>query len=52
VTTNKKRVTVYIPESLHDQLAELAKKDKRSISVLIEILVLEALEGRGVKTEA
>lgn len=45
-------MTVYIPESLHDQIAELAQKDKRSVSVLIEILVLEALESRGMKTES
>lgn len=47
VATDKARITVYLPQELKDRLAEIAEQDKRSVSVLIEILILEALEARG-----
>ncbi|HEY9700058.1 MAG TPA: ribbon-helix-helix protein, CopG family [Trichocoleus sp.] len=46
VATDKARITVYLPQELKDRLAVIAEKDKRSVSVLIEILILEALESR------
>lgn len=46
VATDKARITVYLPQELKDRLAVVAEKDKRSVSVLIEILILEALEAR------
>ena len=46
VATDKARITVYLPQELKDRLADIAEKDKRSVSVLIEILILEALEAR------
>jgi predicted transcriptional regulator len=46
VATDKARVTVYLPQELKQRLAVIAEKDKRSVSVLIEILVLEALDVR------
>jgi hypothetical protein len=46
VATDKARITVYLPQSLKDRLTVEAQKDKRSVSVLIEILILEALESR------
>lgn len=46
VATDKARITVYLPQELKDRLTVLAEKDKRSVSVLIEILILEALEAR------
>lgn len=46
VATDKARITVYLPQELKDRLTVIAEKDKRSVSVLIEILVLEALEAR------
>ncbi|WP_088892997.1 ribbon-helix-helix domain-containing protein [Leptolyngbya ohadii] len=46
VATDKARVTVYLPQDLKDRLTVVAEKDKRSVSVMIEILVLEALEAR------
>jgi len=46
VATDKSRITVYLPQELKDRLTVVAEKDKRSVSVLIEILILEALEAR------
>ncbi|MBD3884762.1 ribbon-helix-helix protein, CopG family [Phormidium tenue FACHB-886] len=46
VATDKARITVYLPQALKDRLTVVAEKDKRSVSVLIEILILEALEAR------
>ncbi len=46
VTTDKARITVYLPQELKDRLTVMAEQDKRSVSVLIEILILEALEAR------
>ncbi|MBW4654515.1 MAG: ribbon-helix-helix protein, CopG family [Kaiparowitsia implicata GSE-PSE-MK54-09C] len=46
MATDKARVTVYLPQELKQRLAVIAEKDKRSVSVLIEILVLEALDVR------
>ena len=46
MTTDKARITVYLPQDLKDRLAVIAQKDKRSHSVTIEILILEALEAR------
>lgn len=46
VATDKARITVYLPQELKDRLTVVAEKDKRSVSVLIEILILEALEAR------
>lgn len=46
MTTDKARITVYLPQDLKDRLAVIAEKDKRSVSVMIEILILEALEAR------
>lgn len=46
MATDKARITVYLPQALKDRLTVEAEKDKRSVSVLIEILILEALEAR------
>jgi hypothetical protein len=46
VATDKSRITVYLPQELKNRLTVVAEKDKRSVSVLIEILILEALEAR------
>ena len=46
VATDKARITVYLPQELKDRLTVVAEQDKRSVSVLIEILILEALEAR------
>jgi predicted transcriptional regulator len=46
MATDKARITVYLPQDLKDRLAVIAQKDKRSLSVMIEILILEALETR------
>lgn len=39
-------MTIYLPENLRDRLTDLAKQDKRSVTTMIEILLLEALEAR------
>ncbi|MCY7284468.1 MAG: ribbon-helix-helix protein, CopG family [Cyanobacteria bacterium CAN_BIN43] len=46
MATDKARITVYLPQELKDRLTVVAEKDKRSVSVLIELLILEALEAR------
>jgi hypothetical protein len=46
MTTDKVRMTIYLPETLRDRLTNLAKQDKRSVTTMIEILVTEALEAR------
>ncbi len=46
MTIDKARITVYLPQELKDRLTVIAEQDKRSVSVLIEILILEALEAR------
>jgi hypothetical protein len=44
----KTRVGVYFEPSLHDVLVELADQETRSIANLVERLVIEALQHRGV----
>lgn len=46
MTIDKARITAYLPQELKDRLTVIAEQDKRSVSVLIEILILEALETR------
>jgi predicted transcriptional regulator len=46
VTTDKARLNVYIPQELKDRLDRLAEKDRRSLSVTVELLLLDALERR------
>lgn len=48
MVTKKDRITLYIPESIKKQLIDLAAKDRRSLSVFIEVLILEALASRGI----
>jgi len=43
VTTDKKRLSLYVQESLKEQLEALAKARKRSVNNLIEILCEEAI---------
>ncbi|WP_088892998.1 ribbon-helix-helix domain-containing protein [Leptolyngbya ohadii] len=47
MTTDKSRLNVYIPQQLKDRIDQLAEKDRRSLSVTVEILLTEALEARG-----
>ncbi|PSB07632.1 hypothetical protein C7B61_09775 [filamentous cyanobacterium CCP1] len=49
MTTDKVRMTIYLPEELKDRLSAMAQQDKRSVTTMIEILLLEALEARGNK---
>jgi hypothetical protein len=49
VATDKARITLYLPQELKDRLSVVAEQDKRSVSVMIEILILEALEAREKK---
>ncbi|WP_416667499.1 ribbon-helix-helix domain-containing protein [Egbenema bharatensis] len=51
MTTNKERVTLYIPGELKEKLVKLAEKDRRSLSVYIEVLVRDALARRGITVE-
>jgi macrodomain Ter protein organizer (MatP/YcbG family) len=44
VTTDKKRVSLYIEEDLKIELENLAKVRKRSLSNLIEVLCEEAVQ--------
>ena len=46
MATDKARITVYLPQELKDRLTVVAEKDRRSVSVLIEVLILEALAAR------
>lgn len=48
MVTKKDKVSIYLPGQLKDALIKLAAQDKRSLSVFIEVLVLEALEARGI----
>lgn len=47
VTTDKARVTIYILQDLKDRLVALAEEDRRSLSVTIELLILQALKEKG-----
>jgi predicted transcriptional regulator len=51
VTTEKARLNVYIPQHLKDRLDQLAEKDRRSLSVTVEILLTEALEAKEVQSK-
>jgi predicted transcriptional regulator len=54
VTTDKARLNVYIPQQLKNRLDQLAEKDRRSLSVTVEILLtaaLDALEAQRNKSE-
>jgi predicted transcriptional regulator len=42
-------LNVYIPQELKDRLDRLAEKDRRSLSVTVELLLLDALERRESK---
>jgi hypothetical protein len=48
MVTKKDKVSIYLPGQLKDALIKLAAQDKRSLSVFIEVLVLEALANRGI----
>ena len=48
MVTKKDKVSIYLPGQLKDALIKLAAQDKRSLSVFIEVLVLEALAARGI----
>lgn len=49
MTTDKERITIYLPTELKDRLAEMAKADRRSMTTMIEVLLLEALQARDGK---
>ncbi|PSB14808.1 hypothetical protein C7B76_15260 [filamentous cyanobacterium CCP2] len=49
MTTEKARLNVYIPQQLKDRLDRLAEKDRRSLSVTVEILLTEALDALEAK---
>lgn len=44
MTTEKARLNVYIPQELKDRLDKRAEKDRRSLSVTVEILLTEVLD--------
>jgi len=44
VTTDKKRISLYVEEQLKADLEALAKTRRRSLSNLIEVLCQEAVE--------
>lgn len=44
VTTDKKRISLYVEEDLKIELEALAKTRKRSLSNLIEVLCQEAID--------
>lgn len=48
MVTKKAKVSIYLPEELRDALTRLAADDKRSLSVYMEVLILEALKERGI----
>jgi len=41
-----KKISVSIPESVVDQVADLAEKDSRSLSSMLTVLVKEALKNK------
>jgi predicted transcriptional regulator len=49
VTTEKARLNVYVPQPLKDRLDQLAEKDRRSLSVTVEILLTAALDALEAK---
>lgn len=49
MTTEKARLNVYIPQQLKDRLDQLAEKDRRSLSVTVEILLTAALDALEAK---
>jgi hypothetical protein len=46
MTTDKERVTVYLPSDLKARLEEISKRDRRSLTATIEVLLIEALKTR------
>jgi hypothetical protein len=46
MTTDKERVTVYLPSDVKARLEEISKRDRRSLTATIEVLLIEALEIR------
>ena len=49
MTTDKARLNVYIPQQLKDRLDQVAAKDRRSLSVTVELLLTDALDALEVK---
>jgi hypothetical protein len=48
MVTKKGKIAIYIPEKLREALIKLAADDRRSLSVYVELLILEALAARGI----
>ncbi|MBF2049093.1 MAG: ribbon-helix-helix protein, CopG family [Leptolyngbya sp. IPPAS B-1204] len=49
MTTDKERVTVYLPSDIKARLEEISRQDRRSLTATIEVLLIEALETRDKK---
>jgi hypothetical protein len=43
------RASFSIQEELRDQLAEVSKKENRSVSSMIQVFIKEGLDKRGIK---
>ncbi|MEP1057661.1 MULTISPECIES: ribbon-helix-helix domain-containing protein [Cyanophyceae] len=44
VTTDKKRLTIYVGDGMKESLDEIAKEQKRSVSNLVEVFLAEKIE--------
>lgn len=51
MVTKKGKIAIYIPEKLREALIKLAADDRRSLSVYVELLILEALAARGIEID-
>jgi predicted transcriptional regulator len=51
VVTDKSRVIFYLDEKLKLKLQQLAKRDRRSLSGYLEVLIVKHLQEQGIKVE-
>jgi len=51
VTTDKKRLTIYVDESMKDELDEISKEQRRSVSNLVEFFLAEKITEYKTKKE-
>lgn len=48
MASKRPKINLYVDESIHESLQMLAKVDRRSITNMVEVLVIEALQHRGI----
>lgn len=46
MTTQKRQTSIYLPDSMREQIQAIADREQRSFTFVVEMLLQEALEAR------